>query len=240
MNTRFPFTRLMAFASVLALALGAALPAQDPTDPQDEGAVNPADLARQIRRNMLKIEEDLGKIGTHDPSRGEQVRKDIDKLLEGMKGRQDQVIKDIDDIVKQLKTSNCNSGKQGSSDSNQNQKQSRKRDRNQSDQKSGKPRDGNKPEQGKDKKPGQQPPKGNGEENNNQKDRDSGENVEGDPQDRPGPEKATHINLNEIWGNLPPELRQKLVDRNFDDFTPEYKAQIDEYFKKTGSAPKKN
>ncbi len=34
--------------------------------------------------------------------------------------------------------------------------------------------------------------------------------------------------------------RQKLVDRNFDDFTPEYKAQIDEYFKKTGSAPKKN
>ena len=44
--------------------------------------------------------------------------------------------------------------------------------------------------------------------------------------------------MNEIWGNLPQELRQKLVDRNYDDFTPEYKEQIEEYFRKTGTAPK--
>lgn len=238
MNQRFSFTRLIALAATLALCFGAALRAQDPAD--DEGAVNPADLARQIRRNMLKIEEDLGKAGTHDPTRGDQVRKDLEKLLDGMKNRQDQVVKDIDDIVKQLKTSSCSSGKSGSSDSNQNQKQSKKRDRNQSDQKSGKPRDPNKPEQGKEKGEQPQDKKGAGKEDNSRKDQNSGENVEGDPRERPGPEKAAHINLNEIWGNLPPELRQKLVDRNFDDFTPEYKAQIDEYFKKTGSTPKKN
>ncbi len=44
------------------------------------------------------------------------------------------------------------------------------------------------------------------------------------------------IDLNDIWGNLPPEVRQKLVDRNFDDFTPEYEAEIREYFKKTSAS----
>ena len=89
-------------------------------------------------------------------------------------------------------------------------------------------------------KPGQKPgeKKGNGPENNMNKEQDPGENKPGDPRDEPPPEKFAKVNLNEIWGNLPPELRQKLVDRNFDDFTPEYKEQITEYFKKTSGAPK--
>ena len=74
---------------------------------------SPVELARQIRRNMLKIEEDLSKAGTHDPTRGEQVKKDLEELLDSMKQRQDQVVKDIDEIVKQIKVSNCNSGGQG-------------------------------------------------------------------------------------------------------------------------------
>ena len=37
-----------------------------------------------------------------------------------------------------------------------------------------------------------------------------------------------------LLDELPP-LRQKLIDRNFDDFTPEYKAQIEEYFKNEDS-----
>ena len=38
--------------------------------------------------------------------------------------------------------------------------------------------------------------------------------------------------IREKWGVLPPELRQKLVDRNFKDFTPEYEAAIKAYFRK--------
>jgi hypothetical protein len=233
MKIRSLSSRVLMIAAALAFASAGSLRAQDP---QDESAPNPADLARQIRRNMLKIEEDLGKAGTHDATKGEQVQQDLDKLLQGMKSRGDQVIKDIDDIVKQFKSSSSSSSGQGGGkrDSNENQKQSKSRDRNQSDQKSGKPRDQ------KDKN-GQKPQnkKQGGPEDNSKKDENQGENQPGDPKERPGPEKAAHINLNEIWGNLPPELRQKLYDRNFDDFTPEYKVQIDEYFKKTG-APKKN
>jgi hypothetical protein len=244
MTLRALSRRLLTVAVAVSLTFsGAALRAQDPkSDQQDEGP-SPAELAKQIRRNMLKIEEDLQKAGTHDPARGEQVKKDFDKLLEGMKGRQDQVVKDIDEIVKSIKTSNSSSGSSGSSDSNQNQKQSKSRDRNQSDQKSGKPRDpnGGKPKDGKPKQKDAQKPgnkKGSGAEDNGKKEPDPGENTPGDPRESPKAEKFARINLNEIWGNLPPELRQKLIDRNFDDFTPEYKAQIEEYFKKTSSLKK--
>jgi hypothetical protein len=34
---------------------------------------------------------------------------------------------------------------------------------------------------------------------------------------------------------LPPELRQKLQDRNFQEFTPEYQEEIKAYYRKLGS-----
>jgi hypothetical protein len=240
-------TQTRLFSSLLvvfAIGLGSPVLAQNPGgDSQDEEGPSPVELARQIRRNMLKIEEELSKAGNHDPARGEQVRKDIEDMLDTMKQRQQQVVKDIDDIVKQFKScSGSSEGKGGKSNSNENQNKSRPRDRNQQ----GKPRDpndGNKDEQAgkpkpKDgKKPGKQ--KGGGAEDNSQKEQDPGDKQPGDPREELKAEKVAKINLNEIWGNLPPELRQKLIDRNFDDFTPEYKEQIAEYFKKTGSAPKK-
>ena len=237
-------TRLLSLALVATLAFGAGLArAQDPAGDEEEGP-SPADLARQIRRNMLKIETDLEKAGTHDPARGEQVKKDLEKLIDGMKQRQDQVIKDIDAIVDQIKLGNCSSGKQSERDSNENQKQSRARDRNQS-QKQQKPRDGNqakKPNGGKPKPQDANKPdkkKGGGAEDNTGKEQDPGKNEQGDPRGQPKPEKVARINLNDIWGNLPPEIRQKLIDRNFDDFTPEYKDQIEEYFRKTSTTPQK-
>jgi hypothetical protein len=229
-----------ALAALVAAFVGGAAWAQEPKPEQDEeSGPSPVELARQIRRNMLKIEEDLSKAGTHDPERGERVKKDLDELLDSMKQRQDQVIKDIDEIVKQIKVSKCNSGGQGESDSNENQKNSRARDRNQA-QDQGKPRDpnkGGKPKPKDGQKPGKK--KGSGAEDNSKKEEPQGDNDPGDPKAQPKGEKVSHININEIWGNLPLELRQKLVDRNYDDFTPEYKEQIEEYFRKTGTAPKK-
>jgi hypothetical protein len=226
------------FAVACAVFAGT-LCAQDPVSGTEEEGPDPAELARQIRRNMIKIEEDLSKAGTHDARRGDQVRKDLDKLLESMKQRQGQVIKDIDDIVKQLKV--CGGGGSGSRDSNENQKQSGARDRNES-QKQGKPRDPNSGKEQSSKKPrsGQKPKsqKGGGPEDNRPTPPGDTQNQPGDPRGELPPEKVPHVNLNEIWGNLPPELRQKLIDRNFDDFTPEYEAQIQEYFRKTSTPPK--
>jgi hypothetical protein len=228
----------LALAALVAVFVGGAARAQDPKPEQeDESGPSPVELARQIRRNMLKIEEDLSKAGTHDPKRGEQVKKDLDELIDSMKQRQDQVIKDIDEIVKRIKVSKCNSGGQGESDSNENQKKSRPRDRNQA-QNQGKPRDPNKSGQPKPKDGKPQKKKGGGPEDNSKKEEPQGENDPGDPRAQPKGEKVPHTNLNEIWGNLPLEIRQKLVDRNYDDFTPEYKEQIEEYFRKTGTVPK--
>jgi hypothetical protein len=244
--TRQSFTTsLLNLSLVATIALGTAglAFAQDPVE-QDENAPDPTELARQIRRNMLKIEDDLAKAGTHDPARGEQVKKDLEKLLDSMKQRGDQVVKDIDEIVKQIKLGNCNSGSEGQSDSNQNQKQSRARDRTKP-QGQGKPRDpnqaqkpGGKPKPKDGKEQGKNNKKG-GAEDNTRKAEDPGENQTGDPRNDPKAEKVARINLNEIWGNLPPELRQKLIDRNYDEFTPEYQEQIQEYFRKTSSTPKK-
>src|SRR4029079_17664887 len=135
----------IALATLVSIGLCGAVLAQEPPKPDqtEETGPSPVELARQIRRNMLKIEEDLSKAGTHDPKQGEQVKKDLEELINGMKQRQEQVVKDIDEIVKQIKVSNCSSGGgQGERDSNENQKQSRARDRNQS-QNQGKPRDPN-------------------------------------------------------------------------------------------------
>jgi len=240
--TRHSFhSRFLTAALAAVIALGGVGLAQEP-GVEEESGPSPVELARQIRRNMLKIEDDLAKAGTHDAARGEQIKEDLEKLLDSMKQRQDQVIKDIDEIVKQIKIGNCSSGKQSERDSNENQKNSRARDRNQS-QKQGKPRDQNqakKPGGKQNPKDGKQPQnkKGSGAEDNSQKDQDPGENAQGDPRGEPKQEKFARVDLNEIWGNLPPELRQKLIDRNFDDFTPEYTEQIKEYFQKTGSTPK--
>lgn len=221
-------------AMLLCLALGwstSAL-AQEPAGPEEaQKGPDATELTRQIRRNMIKIEDDLEKIGKHDASRGEQVKEDIDRLIDSMKQRQEQVVKDIDDVVKQFKK--CGNGGGGKSDSNENQKNSKARDRN----KPSKPRDqnqaeGKKPEGKQGKKPS------GGQEDNTAKAQKDGQNLPSDPRGSPEGERAPHIDLNEIWGNLPPELRQKLISKNFDDFTPEYKEQIAEYFKKTSTVKK--
>jgi hypothetical protein len=40
------------------------------------------------------------------------------------------------------------------------------------------------------------------------------------------------VDIEGRWGNLPAELRQKLMSRNFDEFTPEYQEEIKAYFRK--------
>ncbi len=220
--------------TTLALWAGAGvrLAAQD----DEGGAADPAELMRQIRRNMSRIEEEFSKLGPASTERGEQVRKDIERLLEGLQKRQGQVVKDIDDVIKQLKKSDSSSssgGGGGKSDSQQNQKNSQARDRN----KPQKPQDGKQKGQKKDQQGKEQ--KDGGKEDNSQKERDAGKNT--NTKQPPPParlEKVAHPDLNEIWGNLPKELRQKLVDRNFDDFTPEYENEVQEYFRRTNVVKK--
>ena len=109
-------TRLLRVALAALVATSSAVRrAQEPKPEQDdESGPSPAELARQIRRNMLKIEEDLVQGRDARPLARRAGQEGPRRAARGMKQRQDQVVKDIDDIVKQIKISNCNSGGQGS------------------------------------------------------------------------------------------------------------------------------
>ena len=107
-------------------------------------------------------------------------------------------------------------------------KQAKARDRNRPENAK---QDGGKPGQKPGEKPNQSEPKG-GKENNTGDDPARGDNLQSAPPKRPGAEAVNHRHLDKRWGLLPPERRQKLVDRNFKDFTPEYEREIKAYFRK--------
>lgn len=44
--------------------------------------------------------------------------------------------------------------------------------------------------------------------------------------------KIDHETLEGRWGNLPPELRQRLIERNFKEFTPEYQEELKAYYRR--------
>ncbi len=70
---------------------------------EDDDAFDHAGTLRQIRRNMAKIEEELGRLGPHDPKTGEKVIEDIDRVLDQAKKRGDQIVSDIDTFLDHLK-----------------------------------------------------------------------------------------------------------------------------------------
>ena len=256
-------TRRTGFGALLLAAFACcALPCR--AQEADGAEVDPAELMRQIRRNLMKIEDELHRVKSAAAGEAsEAVRKDMDTLAETLKRRQEQVTKDIDEIVKQLKASQSGSG----SGSSQSQSQSKggkssqsksggkqSKDRNQSEGAKKNPgKEGGKPDRPEDGE-GQEPQKPEGGKPE-QGDAKSGKEPQGGKEDnarkgapgenRPGPNPAdpkarrvVHAQLNEIWGRLPKEQRQKLTDRNFEDFTPEYEEEIKEYLRRTNVVDK--
>jgi hypothetical protein len=255
-----PFMRgVAAFAGALFLAAA-------PARAQEQGGAEaePEELMRQIRRNLVKIEDELQKVrGDAAKTASDDARKDMEKLIETLKRRQGQVTKDIDEIIRQMKASDCGGGgscdkpsdKPSSSNSpskkpgakNRNQSEGEKSDSGQDpkdgqnepkdgqDQASGKKPQGGKPEPKKDDKKGGKP--GGGPENNAIKGGDKENKLAQDPTN-PKARVVVKPEVNEIWGRLPKELRQKLVDRNFSDFTPEYEDEIREYLRRTNTVDK--
>ena len=206
-----------------------------------EGAADPQELMRQVKRNLQKIEDELNRMkatpgdGAVDAS---ARAADLDKL----KRRQDQVVKDIDKIIEQMKQQGGGGGssddqKQNDSDKSgkeQSKPNSRDRNKSQKNDKDQQSKSDKKP--GGDKKDGESSKKPDGgKEDGGKKNADKPENAKG-PSPQQDPRKRTqHVDVNEIWGILPPEMRQKLVDRNFGEFTPEYEDEVRQYLKKVSS-----
>lgn len=224
MTMRIPTTAILAVLAVFA----GKVPAQD-------DSVDLNELARQIRRNMVLVEESLTELDAKTARmEGEHVVKNLEELIEesraaGSKTAEElaellekatqakragrQVVKDIQKLVENMERSSGGGGKSSGGRQKQKSGQPRARDRNQAQ---------NRPPQdqgGRKERDGQQNPPG-------------GRNVDDQPKQYPDPEKVKHPNIEDIWGVLPPELRQRLVNRSFRDFTPEYEREIKAYMRR--------
>lgn len=226
-----------------------------------EGSADPEELMRQIKRNLQKIEDELNRMKSSPASTDAAAR---EKDMETLKRRQDQVVQDIDDIIKQMKNSSCDNPSESSAEPPPNSKpknsqsgqKPKSRDRNKSEQ-GQKPKDGKQPQSGDKPKGGQKPKDGetgkkpsdgskkDGEgkpQDPNGKTEDNAQKNSGNPENRKGPlplqdprRRIQQVDVNEVWGILPPEIRQKLVDRNFGEFTPEYEDEVRDYLKKVST-----
>lgn len=207
-------------ALVLACACSPSLMAQG------EPEVDLAELLRQIRRNMIEVEKDLDRAQAEAAkASAAEAKEKLDKLAFDMNSRGNQITKDIDELIENMPQ--C-SGGGSSGGSGKSQKPSGKKDSSQS-----KSRDRNNPEnQGKEpqgSKPGK--PQNGEKEDNSAKDDAGGKNRNAPPRQDPKA-KARHVDVEGRWGNLPPELRQRLVESNLFEFTPDYQEEIKAYFKR--------
>ena len=226
--------RLFMMFAICAATLSSGICAQ-------EGTTDPTELMRQIKRNLQKIEDELNRIRTAPSGSDAGAR---EKDIETLKRRQDQVVKDIDEIIKQMKQQSGG----GSSDESppppdskskedsQSGQKPKSRDRNKSQQDQGKQPQGGKKPQGGQKKDGEtgKKPQG-GKEDNSQPNSGKPENQKGSQPPQDPRRRLQQVDVNEVWGILPPEIRQKLIDRNFGEFTPEYEDEVREYIKKVST-----
>ncbi len=242
--------RFAVLAAFFAASAGAAVAQEPATD-----EVDPQELMRQIRRNLNKLEDELQKVEAGSAAGAKAVKEDMDKLVETMRRRQDQVTKDIDEIVKQMKAQSGGGGggggKSQSKSGSKSQSGGKSKNRNQSEggKKGEQPEGGDQPEGGEEKgekggkpepKGGKKPKPGGKEQGADGKPEGGGkggkqENKQGPRPNDPKARVVIHPNVNEVWGRLPKEVRQKLTDKNFEDFTPEYEEEVKEYLRRTNT-----
>jgi pyruvate kinase len=86
--------------AVMAVALApAVLTAQEAAN-----GVDPLEIARQIRRNMVRVEESLHEMeGRRAREAAREAASAMDELVQGSRRRGEQIIKDIDALISTFK-----------------------------------------------------------------------------------------------------------------------------------------
>lgn len=223
-----------------AVALPAAFAQEEPPKPQDEGkpaeppkphrvpiqatADDPMQILREIESKMLEAEKLLAKASASSESTRtmQEVLVKLDELLKNAGARQQEVL----DALKKLEDqavpipSGGGSGEQ-EQPSQQPKSEPRKEDR--EDKSLQKLDPGNsKDKAGKTQPQRQQPTSGKSK-----------------PPDA-DKLKASNPLLYERWGNLPPKVREALMQNNFDSFPPQYRALLERFYKRLADSEKSN
>ena len=61
------------------------------------------ELAKQVRRNMVKVEKEIDQVeAAAAQAQGQAARENLEKLIKSMRGRGDQITADIDEIIKNV------------------------------------------------------------------------------------------------------------------------------------------
>lgn len=186
-----------------------------------EEDINPVEVLKKISEKMSRAEDYLSKSSVYpksDPAMNtagksqEEVTKEINRLLNKTKNTQKEVINDIDKLIKsakELMDSQGSGGRPQRDKSTQNQAQPKQRDRDQPQPNSQQPQ------------PLQETPKQPS--NPATKAYEAQGGLPGDIMERRG---TAHK-----WGNLPPKLRDELIQNEQEDFLPDYEEWLKQYFK---------
>lgn len=244
-----------------AMLLIGLLPAATLAQEEEEAKKQEVDLGaliRQISRNMERIESNAARVQRDSAkAEGRAGEAETRERIERLNRRGAQVSEDIQKLIENLPrnggggggggSSQQQSSSSSSSSSQSQQDRSGARDRNRPSGQQGssnqRPQGGRNPgEQDR----GQRDGEGEGEGKQDQpRDRDGDGKPDGDGENRPGGRNSTGEEqtppagkpgvppqLVERWGVLPPELRQRLVDRDFRRYTPQYDAAIRAYLRR--------
>ena len=94
--------KLLTTTLAVALIFGAAPLAWAQGDSTGD-QVDIKELVKQIRRNMVAVEQEIDRVEAEAASEDAQAAKEnLEKLIKSMRGRGDQITSDIDEIIKNL------------------------------------------------------------------------------------------------------------------------------------------
>lgn len=216
--------RITALAvAAAAFHLAAPACAQDGGDERSEMRK----IVKQIKEDLDTLVEDLARLSTGEgKDEGDRVVKNIDELLEGMGGSGDRIVSNIDELLaKMKKQSSSSSGGGGGKSKPSGQRKQRpgqRRDRNQQGEKDQHDQPhGKKP----DEQDGNSKPNGGEDERMPKQGKDPRKPPESDE------ERVPFLDDREVWGTLPPEVRQILIESSYRDYFPEYEREISDYLK---------
>ncbi|MBK6941825.1 MAG: hypothetical protein IPH13_16735 [Planctomycetes bacterium] len=198
---------------------------------QDSDEMKAKQLIAQIKKDLAKIDDLLLRadegVGADAKAAMDDVKKNIEKLLQQTRDAQNQVIDNIEELARLTKYKKS-SESQGESQNQQDQppqqqNQEREKDRepeNLKEQGQPKPQDQS---QGERKPEDGEPEKGKGEQ------RDEG--MKPPPSET---EKHEREDTRGRWGNLPPKVQEQIDARSYDRIPAKYRRILDEYYRKSG------
>ncbi|MBL8767745.1 MAG: hypothetical protein JNL94_10290 [Planctomycetes bacterium] len=198
---------------------------------QDSDEMKAKQLVAQIKKDLAKIDDLLLRAdeagGADAKAAMDDVKKNIEKLLQQTRDAHSQVIDNIEELARLTKYKKSSDG-QGE---DRNQQQQPQPQQNAEREKDKDPQNLKEQGQPKDQQKGEQKPE------DGQPDKGKGEQREDGMKPPPSEtEKHEREDTRGRWGNLPPKVQEQIDARSYDRIPAKYRRILDEYYRKSGKS----